>query len=67
MSCSLSAVTDLNNSLSQLSLKPRHSGANQLPQSDALRGGGERERENAREGGIERGTQRKGGEGRVGE
>ena len=45
MSCSLSAVIDLNKSLSQLSLSPRHSRANQLPRHDALRGGGERHRE----------------------
>lgn len=40
-SCSLSAVTDLNNSLSQRSLKTWHSGANQLPRHNTLRGGGE--------------------------
>lgn len=45
VSCSLCAVTDLNNSLSQLSLSPRHGGANQLPRHDALKGGGERVRE----------------------
>lgn len=70
VSCSLSAVTDLNNSLSQLLQSPRHGGANQLPRHYALRGGGERERgrqrasENAGVGGIERRTQEEGGGGR---
>ncbi len=63
MSCSLSAVTDLNNSLSQLSLSPRHGGANQLPRHDAQRGGGVRERECQRGRDGARGTQEE--EGRV--
>lgn len=60
VSCSQSAVTDLNNSLSQLSLSPRHGGVNQLLWHDAARGGGEKDRECQRGRDRERGTQEEG-------